>query len=57
MHLLSISDLTDLLNKAGIAEYKIFKNNLGGFTLDFVVIFKSSDSIKQCEDDAQVKQS
>lgn len=39
MNLLSLADLTHLLDKADITEYKIFKNRLLGFTLDFVIIF------------------
>jgi hypothetical protein len=39
MDLLSIKDLRSLLAAAGIAEYRIVRNRLMGFTLDFVVIF------------------
>jgi len=39
MHLLSLHDLKTLLSSADISEYKIIKNRLAGFTLDFVVIF------------------
>jgi len=41
MHLLSMTDLIKLLAKANIIDYKIYKNKLVGFTLDFVVIFHS----------------
>ena len=39
MRLLSISDMKSLLRDAGISEYKIIKNKLMGFTIDFVVVF------------------
>jgi SAM-dependent methyltransferase len=39
MNLLSLSDIKSLLTEAGITEYKIIKNKLLGFTLDFVVMF------------------
>ncbi len=39
MQLLSLSELELLLRDSGISEYKIFKNRLLGFTLDFVVVF------------------
>lgn len=42
MHLLSLHDLRSLLSDAGVSEYKIVKNRLAGFTLDFVVIFRCS---------------
>ena len=41
MHLLSLSELRNLLLDAGISEYKIFKNKLIGFTLDFIVMFQA----------------
>ena len=41
MRLLSISDMKGLLRDADISEYKIFKNKLMGFTLDFVVVFQT----------------
>ena len=41
MHLLSISDMKSLLRDADISEYKIFKNRLMGFTLDYVVVFQT----------------
>lgn len=41
MHLLSISDMKGLLSDADISEYKIFKNRLMGFTLDYVVVFQT----------------
>jgi len=39
MHLLSFSDCNNLLCDASIHEYKIIKNRLFGFILDFVIIF------------------
>ena len=39
MNLLSIRDLRELLESAGISNYRIIKNKLLLFTLDFVVIF------------------
>jgi len=42
MYLLTINNLRELLAKANITDYKIYKNRLVGFTLDFVVIFHSS---------------
>ena len=39
MKLLSVGDMEKLLKSAGITDYKIIKNRLFGFTLDFVVIF------------------
>lgn len=39
MNLLSHSSLRELLADAGIDEFQIVRNRLGGFTLDFVVIF------------------
>lgn len=41
MRLLSISDMKGLLRDANISEYKIFKNKLMGFTLDYVVVFQT----------------
>lgn len=41
MRLLSISDMKGLLRDADISEYKIFKNRLMGFTLDYVVVFQT----------------
>lgn len=38
MHLLSYGDITGLLSKAGIRDYKIIKNRFFGFTIDFVVV-------------------
>lgn len=37
--LLSHSKIKRLLKDAGVADYKIFKNRLFGFTLDFVIVF------------------
>lgn len=39
MNLLSIQDLHKLLHAAGITQYKIIKNRLLFFVLDFVIIF------------------
>lgn len=42
MDLLSLSELKCLLQTAGIEKYKIIKNRLLFFTLDFVVIWKKN---------------
>jgi SAM-dependent methyltransferase len=39
MYLLSLGELKALLSRAGISDYKIFRNRLAGFTMDYVVIF------------------
>lgn len=39
MRLLSHAELKSLLADAGITEYRIIKNTLGGSTLDFIVLF------------------
>lgn len=39
MNLLSLKDIRNLLMAAGISNYKIIKNRLLFFTLDFVIIF------------------
>ena len=39
MHLLSIEEIEELLRKAEIKEYKIIKNKLLLFTLDYIIIF------------------
>ena len=39
MYMMSENELKTLLANAGITDYKIINNKLGGFTLDFVVIF------------------
>ncbi len=39
MHLLSLGDIKKLLEKSGISEYKVIKNKILGFTVDFVIIF------------------
>lgn len=39
MNLLSISDIKKLLHAVGVKKYKIIKNKLFFFTLDFVIIF------------------
>jgi Methyltransferase domain len=41
MYLLSIYEMELLLRDSGISNYRIFKNKLLGFTLDFVVIFET----------------
>jgi SAM-dependent methyltransferase len=41
MHLLSLKNLTSLLQEAEIKQYKLCKNRLAGFVLDFVVMFES----------------
>ncbi len=41
MDLLSVGDMRRLLRDAGISDYKIIRNKLLGFTLDFVVVFRS----------------
>lgn len=43
MNLLSQGDLRRLLHEAGINDFRILKNKLLGFTLDFVVIMNSPD--------------
>jgi SAM-dependent methyltransferase len=40
MHLLGISDLLELLRRAGIRHYKIVQNRLFGFVLDYVVVIR-----------------
>lgn len=39
MRLLSLNDVRRLLKAADIHDYKIIKNQLYGFTLDFIIIF------------------
>ena len=39
MYLLSLSEMKTILAEAGISDYRIFRNRLVGFTLDFVFIF------------------
>jgi SAM-dependent methyltransferase len=41
MYLLSHRDVRELLSDAGITDYRIHRNRLLGFTLDFAVIFPS----------------
>ncbi len=41
MYLLGEKDLKILLSKAGVDSYKILKNRLFGFVLDFVVLIKN----------------
>lgn len=38
MHLLSASDLKALLVAAGIVTYKLFRNRILGFTVDFLIV-------------------
>lgn len=47
MYLLSIWDLHRLLHAAGITQYKIIKNRLLFFVLDFVIIFANSEEAVQ----------
>ena len=42
MNLLSLGDLRRLLHEAGINDFRILKNKLLGFTLDFVVVMNST---------------
>ncbi len=42
MNLLSLGELEALLQEARVSNYKVIKNKLLGFTLDFVVIIESS---------------
>jgi SAM-dependent methyltransferase len=39
MHLLKYSEIKALLSDAGITKYRIVRNRLGVFTLDFVILF------------------
>lgn len=39
MHLLSLGAIKSLLADAGVEEFKIIKNRIGGFTMDFVILF------------------
>lgn len=39
MHLLGLKDLTSLLKDSCIIKYKIIKNKILGFTVDYVIIF------------------
>lgn len=39
MHLLAQNEIKSLLAEAGIANFKIIKNRIAGFVLDFVIIF------------------
>lgn len=41
MRLLSFQDIQKLLHAAGITEYKILKNRLLFFVLDFVIVFRT----------------
>ncbi|AFZ22779.1 methylase involved in ubiquinone/menaquinone biosynthesis [Cylindrospermum stagnale PCC 7417] len=43
MYLLSLRDLHKRLHAAGITEYKIIKNRLLSFVLDFVIIFEGGN--------------
>ncbi len=40
MHLLSERALRELLARSGADRYRLFKNRLGGFTLDFVLMIE-----------------
>jgi SAM-dependent methyltransferase len=40
MHLLSEGALRELLARSGADRYRLFKNRLGGFTLDFVLMIE-----------------
>ena len=42
MYLLSIADMKKLLEKADISQYKIIRNKLLGFTMDFVVVLQGA---------------
>lgn len=39
MHLLSLNDMKSLLTDAGVANFRILKNRLAGFAIDFVILF------------------
>lgn len=39
VYLLSLTKIKTMLHDAGITDYKIYKNRLFGFTLDFVIVF------------------
>ena len=39
MHLFSLSEIKRLLERCNIANYKIIKNKIFGFTVDFVIVF------------------
>lgn len=41
MHLLSRAALRRILQAAGVTRYRIFTNNLAGWTMDFVVYFEA----------------
>jgi SAM-dependent methyltransferase len=45
MYLLSLNDLRRRLKAAGITKYKIFKNRLFFFTMDFAVVFETESEI------------
>jgi SAM-dependent methyltransferase len=51
MNLLSLGDLRRLLHQADITDFKILKNRLLGFTLDFVVVMNSSDDRSRLRSD------
>lgn len=42
MRLLSFQDVQRLLHAAGITEYRIIKNRLLFFVLDFAIVFRTS---------------
>ncbi|HAA29247.1 MAG TPA: SAM-dependent methyltransferase [Cyanobacteria bacterium UBA8553] len=43
LNLLSLKDIKELLASVGVSNYKIIRNKLAGFTLDFVIIFGDVD--------------
>ncbi|HBB37570.1 MAG: Methyltransferase type 11 [Candidatus Magasanikbacteria bacterium GW2011_GWD2_43_18] len=45
MRLLSERDLRSILDKAGIKTYRLFKNRMLGWTLDFVIVFDKEQDI------------
>ncbi|HWP52672.1 MAG TPA: methyltransferase domain-containing protein [Pyrinomonadaceae bacterium] len=51
MNLLSLSELKQLLHQAGIHDFRILKNKLLGFTLDFVVIMNLTDDRSRLRSD------
>jgi len=55
MNLLSLSDLKRLLRQAGITDFKILKNRLLGFTLDFVVVMNSTDGRSKLRSDGDAR--
>jgi hypothetical protein len=39
MHLLSLREIKEILDKCGIKKYRIIKNRILGLIADFVIIF------------------